>query len=261
MPAQKVSMLVSVDPFIPLVLTLSHMQNRIDHLAIIMDGNGRWAQRQGLSRLKGHEMGAKAAKQVAQLTRDRSIPYLTLYAFSSENWARPTEEVEGLFRLLERFITEEVDRLGDSGIRIHVIGDLSRFSPHLRDVIKRTIDVTMHNTDLNLAIALNYGGRDEIVRCVRRLVEQRVRPDAITEGTISAMLDTSFMPDPDLLIRTGGERRISNFLLWQLAYTEIYFTDILWPDFDADQLDTAIEWYMGRQRRFGRTGEQMGETG
>jgi len=233
------------------------MQNPISHLAIIMDGNGRWAQRKGLSRLKGHEMGARAAKRVVELAKARSIRYLTLYAFSSENWSRPKEEVEGLFRLLERFIAEEVDRLKSSGICIHVIGDLSRFSDHLQDTIRRTLDETKDNQQLHLAIALNYGGRDEILRCARKLLANGTRADDITEETFSGHLDTAFMPDPDLLIRTGGEWRISNFLLWQLAYTEIYFMDTLWPNFDEKDLDEAISWFRGRQRRFGMTGEQV----
>jgi undecaprenyl diphosphate synthase len=233
------------------------MQSRINHLAIIMDGNGRWAQRQGLPRLKGHEMGARAAKRIVEDAKARSIKYLTLYAFSSENWNRPREEVEGLFSLMERFIAEEVDRLRQSGICIHVIGDLSRFSQRLQDTIRRTLDETKDNTDLHLAIALNYGGRDEIVRAVRGLLQKGVGPDEVTEQSFSTRLDTSFMPDPDLLVRTGGEWRISNFLLWQLAYTEIYFTPTLWPDFDAAALDEAIAWFGSRQRRFGMTGEQV----
>ncbi|HQI82146.1 MAG TPA: polyprenyl diphosphate synthase, partial [Deltaproteobacteria bacterium] len=191
------------------------MQSRINHLAIIMDGNGRWAQRQGLPRLKGHEMGARAAKRIVEDAKARSIKYLTLYAFSSENWNRPREEVEGLFSLMERFIAEEVDRLRQSGICIHVIGDLSRFSLRLQDTIRRTLDETKDNTDLHLAIALNYGGRDEIVRAVKGLMQNGVSPDDVTEQSFSTRLDTSFMPDPDLLVRTGGEWRISNFLLWQ----------------------------------------------
>jgi len=233
------------------------MQNPISHLAIIMDGNGRWAQRQGLPRLKGHEMGARAAKRVVELAKARSIRYLTLFAFSSENWGRPKEEIEGLFKLLERFIAEEVDRLKSSGICIHVIGDLSRFSSHLQDTIRLTLEKTKDNKELHLAIALNYGGRDEILRCTRKLMANGVSPDEVTEQTFSDLLDTSFMPDPDLLIRTGGEWRISNFLLWQLAYTEIFFSDILWPAFDEKALDDAIAWYGTRQRRFGMTGEQV----
>jgi undecaprenyl diphosphate synthase len=234
------------------------MQNQVNHLAIIMDGNGRWAQRQGLPRLKGHEMGARATLRIVEAAKARAVRYLTLYAFSSENWSRPKEEVEGLFNLLERFIEEEVKRLKTSGVCIHIIGDMSRFSKKLQDKISLTLDLTKDNTDLHLAIALNYGGRDEIVRAAKRLVSNGINPDQITEKSFSSTLDTAFMPDPDLLIRTGGERRVSNFLLWQLAYTEIYFTDILWPDFNENALDEAITWFTTRQRRFGMTGEQVG---
>jgi undecaprenyl diphosphate synthase len=233
------------------------MENTINHIAMIMDGNGRWARKRGLSRLKGHEMGAQTTRRIVEAVKTRGIGYLTLYAFSSENWSRPKEEIEGLFRLLERFIDEEVDRLKNSGVCIHIIGDLSRFSKHLQDRIRFTIEETRTNTELHLAIALNYGGRDEIVRAVRKIVSQGMSPDRIDEKTFSAQLDTAFMPDPDLMIRTGGEWRISNYLLWQLAYTEIYFTDILWPDFDEKTLDEAIDWFGKRQRRFGKTPEQI----
>ncbi|MCE5275691.1 MAG: di-trans,poly-cis-decaprenylcistransferase [Deltaproteobacteria bacterium] len=233
------------------------MQNRIEHIAIIMDGNGRWAQKRGLPRLKGHEKGARAALKIVETAKARGISHLTLFAFSSENWNRPREEIDGLFRLLERFIDEEVNRLRDSGVRIHIIGDLSRFSKPLQDKISFTVTTTEANTDLHLAIAMNYGGRDEIVRAVRSLVSSGEKPEGIDEKTFSARLDTAFMPDPDLMIRTGGEWRVSNFLLWQLAYTEIYFTDTLWPDFDERALDDAITWFRARQRRFGKTPEQV----
>jgi undecaprenyl diphosphate synthase len=233
------------------------MHNKINHLAIIMDGNGRWAQKKGFIRLKGHEMGAKAAKRIVEAAKERSIKYLTLYAFSSENWSRPQEEIEGLFKLLERFIEEEIDRLKTSGVCIHIIGDLSRFSANLRDKIMMTLDETKDNSELHLAIALNYGGRDEIIRAVKKLLAKGIALEDINTETFAGHLDTAFMPDPDLLIRTGGEWRVSNFLLWQLAYTEIYFTDILWPDFDEDSLDDALTWFNARQRRFGMTGEQV----
>jgi undecaprenyl diphosphate synthase len=236
------------------------MQNRINHLAIIMDGNGRWAQKRSLPRLKGHDMGARAAKRIVEAAKARSIKYLTLYAFSSENWSRPKEEIEGLFRLLERFIEEEVLRLKTSGVCIHIIGDMSRFSEGLQDKIRMTLEETRDNTDLHLAIALNYGGRDEIIRTVKKLLATGIDPEKINERVFSDRLDTAFMPDPDLLIRTGGEWRVSNFLLWQLAYTEIYFTDTLWPDFDEKALDEAIHWFDTRQRRFGMTGEQVEGT-
>jgi undecaprenyl diphosphate synthase len=236
------------------------MQNRINHLAIIMDGNGRWAQRRSLPRLKGHDMGARAAKRIVEAAKARSIKYLTLYAFSSENWSRPKEEIEGLFSLLERFIEEEVLRLKTSGVCIHIIGDMSRFSGRLQDKIRMTLEETRDNTELHLAIALNYGGRDEIIRTVKKLLNLGMDPGEINEQIFSDQLDTAFMPDPDLLIRTGGEWRVSNFLLWQLAYTEIYFTDTLWPDFEEKALDEAIHWFDTRQRRFGMTGEQMEGT-
>jgi undecaprenyl diphosphate synthase len=236
------------------------MQNRINHLAIIMDGNGRWAQRRSLPRLKGHDMGARAAKRIVEAAKARSIKYLTLYAFSSENWSRPKEEIEGLFMLLERFIEEEVLRLKTSGVCIHIIGDMSRFSERLQDKIRMTLEETRDNTELHLAIALNYGGRDEIIRTVKKLLTTGMGPGEINEQIFSDQMDTAFMPDPDLLIRTGGEWRVSNFLLWQMAYTEIYFTDTLWPDFDEKALDEAIHWFDTRQRRFGMTGEQVEGT-
>jgi undecaprenyl diphosphate synthase len=236
------------------------MQNRINHLAIIMDGNGRWAQKRSLPRLKGHDMGARAAKRIVEAAKARSIKYLTLYAFSSENWSRPKEEIEGLFKLLERFIEEEVLRLKTSGVCIHIIGDMSRFSERLQDKIRMTLEETRDNTELHLAIALNYGGRDEIIRTVKKLLTTGMGPGEINEQIFSDQMDTAFMPDPDLLIRTGGESRVSNFLLWQMAYTEIYFTDTLWPDFDEKALDEAIHWFDTRQRRFGMTGEQVEGT-
>jgi undecaprenyl diphosphate synthase len=236
------------------------MQNKINHLAIIMDGNGRWAQKRSLPRLKGHDMGARAAKRIVEAAKARSIKYLTLYAFSSENWSRPQEEIEGLFKLLERFIEEEVLRLKTSGVCIHIIGDMSRFSDGLQNKIGMTLEETKDNTELHLAIALNYGGRDEIIRTVKKLLTKGMAPEEINERIFSDQLDTAFMPDPDLLIRTGGEWRVSNFLLWQLAYTEIYFTDTLWPDFDENTLDEAIHWFDTRQRRFGMTGEQVEGT-
>jgi undecaprenyl diphosphate synthase len=233
------------------------MNNRIDHLAIIMDGNGRWAKNRGLSRLKGHEAGTRAARAIVEAAKDRGITYLTLYAFSSENWKRPQDEVEGLFSILEGFIDREVDRLMEGGVCLHTIGDISKLPERLRQKIVQTIEKTRANTGIHLAVALNYGGRDEIVRACRKIAMEKTPPELITEESLPGFLDTSFMPDPDLLVRTGGEWRISNFLLWQLAYTEIFFTDTLWPDFDGEALDHAIAWYGSRQRRFGMTPEQV----
>ncbi len=233
------------------------MTNKIDHLALIMDGNGRWAKGRELPRLKGHEAGAQAARKIVEAAKERRIRFLTLYAFSSENWRRPREEVEGLFRLLEGFIDREVERLVESGVRLHTIGDLSKFPSSLRQKIALTTEKTRANGDLHLSVALNYGGRDEILRGFRRAMQSGLSAEDLDEEAFSRCLDTSFMPDPDLLVRTGGERRISNFLLWQLAYTEIYFSDTLWPDYDENALDAAISWFNTRQRRFGMTPEQV----
>jgi len=233
------------------------MENRIDHLAIIMDGNGRWAKGRGMPRLGGHEAGTRAARKIVEASKDRGISYLTLYAFSSENWRRPKEEVEGLFRILESFIDREIDRLMEGGVHLNVIGDLSKFPDVLREKILSTIEKSAVNSGIYLNIALNYAGRDEILRGVRRFLESGASLAGLSEESFSSCLDTSHMPDPDLLIRTGGEWRISNFLLWQLAYAEIYFTDILWPDFDEKALDDAISWFATRQRRFGMTPEQI----
>ena len=235
------------------------MQNSIAHIAIIMDGNGRWAQKRGMPRIAGHESGSRTARAIVEAAKARGIPYLTLYAFSSENWRRPQEEIEALFKLLERFIDNEVSALKDSGVCIHVLGDITRLSEQLQKKIRRTMEETRGNTMIHLSIALNYGGRDEIVRAAEALSREGVQN--IDETVFASHLDTSFMPDPDLLIRTGGEYRLSNFLLWQLAYTEMYFTDTLWPDFDEHCLDEALAWYASRQRRFGMTAEQtLGKT-
>ena len=222
-----------------------------------MDGNGRWAQRNGLMRLKGHEKGARVAKDITKAVKARNIKYLTLYAFSSENWKRPKDEVEGLFRLLERFIETEIQELKDNGVKLRVIGDLDKFNSRLRQKIYYSIVETSGNRDLVLSIALNYGGRDEIIRATKKIIMESIPPEEINEKSFPDFLDTSDIPDPDLLIRTGGEKRISNFLLWQLAYTEIYFTDVLWPEFNEQELDNAINWFSGRQRRFGMTSEQV----
>lgn len=233
------------------------MENRIEHLAIIMDGNGRWAKGRGMPRLGGHEAGTRAARKIVEATRNRGISYLTLYAFSSENWRRPKEEVEGLFRILERFIDREIDKLMEERVHLNVIGDLSKFPDVLREKIQSTVEKSASNDAIHLNIALNYGGRDEILRGVKRFLSSGTPLSSLNEESFSTYLDTSHMPDPDLLIRTGGEWRISNFLLWQLAYAEIYFTDILWPDFDEKALDDAISWFGTRQRRFGMTPEQI----
>lgn len=252
-------------PIVPNLLTHGYhrvnnahrMENRIVHIAIIMDGNGRWAKGRGFTRLKGHEAGSRAARNIVEAAKDRGITYLTLYAFSSENWRRPKDEVEGLFRLLEGFIDREVDRLMENGVCLHTIGDLTKFPDKLQQKILTTKEKTKGNSAIHLNVALNYGGRDDIIRGIGKMLRDNPSLKDLNEETLSRYLDTSFMPDPDLLIRTGGEWRISNFLLWQLAYTEIYFSDILWPDFDEKALDAAISWFHTRQRRFGMTPEQI----
>jgi undecaprenyl diphosphate synthase len=231
------------------------MQNSLKHVAIIMDGNGRWAQKRGLPRLSGHEAGARATRKIVELAKERGIKYLTIYAFSSENWHRPIEEVEGLWQLLDRFIDEEIGKLKETGVNFNVIGNMSRLSGRLQTKIRNTIELTKENTAVYLTIALSYGGRDEILRAVKAIVKDGSAPE--DEEAFKRYLDTKEIPDPDLLIRTGGEWRISNFMLWQIAYTEIYFTDILWPDFDGAALDNAIAWFTSRQRRYGMTGEQV----
>jgi undecaprenyl diphosphate synthase len=235
------------------------MSSNIKHLAIIMDGNGRWAQKKSWPRLKGHEQGAKTTKEVVKWTKNRGISYLTVYAFSSENWKRPETEVSGLFNLLGRFIDKDLLELKKNNVRLNVIGDITKLPNMLQKKINKGIEETSHNNGLVLSIALNYGGREEILRAVNAIRKETTGPDAITEETFNSYLYTNNIPDPDLLIRTGGEKRISNFLLWQIAYTEIYFSDVLWPDFDEKALDEAITWFANRQRRFGMTSEQIKE--
>jgi undecaprenyl diphosphate synthase len=217
------------------------------HLAIIMDGNGRWAEQRGLPRIVGHHRGVEAVKTVVQECRSLGLDYLTLYAFSSENWGRPAEEVSALMGLLCRYLESELEPMLTRGLRLQVIGETGRLPREAR----RVLDQAMARTAAN----------DGIVRAVRSLTAEvlagRCVPEAVDEALLSSFLDTRGLPDPDLLIRTSGEMRISNFLLWQLAYTELYFTEVLWPDFDAIELHRALEEYAGRQRRFGLTGAQV----
>ena len=218
------------------------------HIAIIMDGNGRWAQERGFKRIKGHEKGAETVREITTHAAQRGIRYLTLYAFSTENWKRPKEEVAFLMKLLERYLKNELPTYQKNNIRFQMIGDGSRFSPALQKRIKATEDATKDNTALTQVLALNYGSRDEIVRAANRLV---VQGDAITEESLNGALDTAGIPDVDMLIRTSGEQRISNYLLWQCAYAEFFFTQTLWPDFSPEELDRMIEAFGKRERRFG----------
>ncbi len=230
------------------------------HVAIIMDGNGRWAQRRRLPRIAGHRRGAEAVRATVRACAERGISYLTLFAFSSENWRRPAEEVALLMKLFKTALQNEVDKLHANGVRVKVVGDTSRFDPKLRKLIERAEELTAANAALTLTIAANYGGRWDILQGMNRLLRENPSPGEISENLLGPYLAMSYAPEPDLFIRTGGEQRISNFLLWQLAYTELYFTESLWPDFDAAALDQALASYRSRERRFGRTSEQLEEA-
>jgi undecaprenyl diphosphate synthase len=228
------------------------------HIAIIMDGNGRWAKKRFLPRVAGHKSGVETVRTVIKACNERGIEYLTLFAFSSENWRRPPEEVSFLLGLFMRALEDEVIKLHDNGIRLRIVGDLSRFEPKLVDMIRRGEALTAANTRLTLTIAANYGGRWDILQATERmLAAQPGKRGNFQEADFAPHLAMAYAPEPDLFIRTGGEQRISNFLLWQLAYTEFYFTDLLWPEFDAAVLDAAITSYRSRERRFGRTSEQL----
>ena len=227
------------------------------HVAIIMDGNGRWATQRGQPRAAGHEAGVRAARTTVRACRDAGVGVLTLYAFSSENWLRPTVEVDFLLELFVRSMEAELDTLHAEGVRVRFIGDRIALPPSLRAVIQRTEQRTAGNPGMVLVIALAYGGRQDLVRAARvlgaRIAAGVMAPDHIDEASLGAELDLLDLPDPDLLIRTGGEYRVSNFLLWHLAYTELYFCDRLWPDFSVADLQRALAWYGQRERRFGRT--------
>ncbi len=227
------------------------------HIAIIMDGNGRWAKRRLMPRVAGHRKGVEALRGVIRACAERGVSHLTVFAFSSENWRRPQDEVTLLMELFMRALENEVARLHENGIRFRVIGDLSGFSERIQTLIRDAEALTRNNTRLTFTVAANYGGRWDIVQAVKKLMAAGVSPDAMDEAALTRQLSIADMPEPDLFIRTGGEKRISNFLLWQLAYTELYFTDALWPDFDPAALDEAINSYRTRERRFGRTSEQV----
>ena len=226
------------------------------HVAIIMDGNGRWAKQRQLSRVKGHEKGAEAVRTTVRTCRELGVPFLTLYAFSTENWQRPKTEVSALMGLLRRFLEAELRELLKNGIRLHVIGRRERLPGNVQKALAAAVHDTRQNTALQLNLALSYGGRDEITRAAQSLAVEvqagRLRPADITEELLSARLDTAGIPDPDLLIRTGGDMRVSNFLLWQLAYTEIFVTPTLWPDFTPELFQQILNDFQSRERRFGR---------
>ncbi|WZH75676.1 polyprenyl diphosphate synthase [Alcaligenes sp. SDU_A2] len=231
------------------------------HLAIVMDGNGRWATRRMLPRTAGHLRGVQAVRRVVEACGQMGVKYLTLFAFSSENWRRPADEVSMLMRLFVKMLQKEVALLQRNGVRLHVVGDLSAFSDELRQLIAQAQEQTRNNDTLHLTIAANYGGRWDILQAAQKAIaanpQLAVHPEQLNESLFSPHLAMAYAPEPDLFIRTGGERRISNFLIWQMAYTELYFTDVYWPDFGRDQLEEAFEWYRGRERRFGRTSAQV----
>jgi undecaprenyl diphosphate synthase len=231
------------------------------HVAVIMDGNGRWATRRHLPRVAGHSRGVDAVRATIEACGQRGVQYLTLFAFSSENWRRPRDEVSTLMRLFVSALQREVSRLTENGVRLRVVGRLDDFDAPLRKLIHTAEQQTTANDRLNLTICASYGGRWDILQATHQLLRARPElahaPEPFSEEDLAPYLAMSFAPEPDLLIRTGGEQRISNFLLWQLAYTELYFTDLLWPDFDATALDAALTWYHSRERRFGRTSAQV----
>jgi undecaprenyl diphosphate synthase len=228
------------------------------HVAIIMDGNGRWAKQRFLPRVAGHRRGVEAVRTVVRACAERGVDYLTLFAFSSENWRRPAEEVSFLMQLFVMALEQEVGKLHENGVRFKVIGDLSRFESRLTQLVHEAEALTAGNKQLTLTIAANYGGRWDVLQATNRMLKERPETAAgFGERDLAPYFAMSYASEPDLFIRTGGEQRISNFVLWQLAYTELYFTDTLWPDFDAAALDRAIVSFQQRERRFGRTSDQL----
>lgn len=235
------------------------------HIAIIMDGNGRWAEKHTLGRISGHRQGAKSVKLTVKVCRELGIQYLTLYAFSVENWLRPREEVDALMELLKEYLHSEIKKLMKHDIRLTVIGNIRILKEPVRRLLSEAMEKTAHNRGMVLNLALSYGGRDEIIEAVKSIAEDsrvgKIRPRNITKELFSRYLYTAEIPDPDLLIRTSGEYRLSNFLLWQTAYTELYFTDVLWPDFRRKHLIEAIYDFQQRERRFGLTSDQLQRGG
>lgn len=229
------------------------------HIAIVMDGNGRWAKSRHMPRISGHRAGAKAIQKVIKHCGKRGIKALSIFAFSSENWGRPQKEVDALMKLFLETLRKETDQLAKHKVRMRIIGDRSRFSQDLQREIIIAEQKTAHNTDLNLTIAANYSGRWDITQAMQRIAQDQIAPEKIDETVIARYLSLADLPDPDLFIRTGGELRISNFFLWQTAYCELYFSDLMWPQFDEQEIDKALEFFATRERRFGLTHEQVKE--
>ncbi len=242
-------------------ISLKKPANLPRHLAIIMDGNGRWARKRYMPRIMGHRQGAKAVKEIVTAVRELNIPYLTLYAFSKENWSRPREEVEALMDLLYDYLKKEIDELLGNRIRLRAIGELDRLPPRVRTLLFETMEKTAKNYEMQLILALSYGSRSEIAEAAKRIAQKCIRgeisPSDIDEKLFASFLFTADIPDPDLIIRTSGEQRLSNFLLYQAAYSEFYMTKTLWPDFDKKELLKALHDFSRRERRFGKTSEQL----
>lgn len=230
------------------------------HVAIVMDGNGRWAKKRFMPRFFGHKQGVDALVRIVQACADRGIEYLTVFAFSSENWKRPTEEVSGLMGLVLVAVSKYVNKMAREGVRIRIVGDREMVSDKIREAWAQAEGATAHNTRITLSVAFNYGGRWDIVQACQRAMRAGVKAEELDEARLSEFMAMSFAPDPDLFIRTGGEVRISNFLLWQVAYSELFFTECLWPDFGEAQLDDALRSFAGRERRFGMVPESAPST-
>ncbi len=233
------------------MIPLRNLNHLPQHVAIIMDGNGRWAKRHHLSRLEGHKKGALGVQQVVEVFIEYGIPYLTLYTFSTENWNRPKVEVDGLFELLDERLNEGISLALEKGIKLYHMGKLDGLPPKIQEKIQSALELTQYNTQITLSLAFNYGGRDEIVEATHKIIRKGIAAQDVDESVVSQHLFSAGIPDPDLIIRTGGEKRLSNFLLWQSAYAEIYFTQVLWPDFNRDEIVKSLRAYSKRKRRFG----------
>jgi undecaprenyl diphosphate synthase len=229
----------------------SNISNLPRHVAIVMDGNGRWAKKRHKPRLYGHKQGALQARDFVEMFASYNIPYLTLYAFSTENWSRPKAEVTGILKLLSENLDKAIEIAHGQNIRLRHLGRMERLSPEIQKKARAAIDLTKNNSGLTVNVAFNYGGRSEIADAVKAIIKGKIKADKIDETLVSGHLYTAGMPDPDLLIRTGGEMRLSNFLIWQAAYAELYFTPVLWPDFGREELEKALSVFSKRQRRFG----------
>lgn len=232
------------------------MDKTVNHLAIIMDGNGRWATARGLSRAEGHRAGAEQLEKVLRAAKNKGVHYVTLYAFSSENWSRPEAEVSALMRLFAEYLDKDISKISKEGVAIHFVGDRSRFDEKLQQKMAALENQAAGDEEYHVILAMSYGGRDEIKRAVQKIASQvengNLSALSVTEDVVRSYLDMGAFPDVDLMIRTSGEQRLSNFLPWHLAYAELYFTPVAWPDFDEAELDKALDWFSGRQRRFGK---------